>query len=67
MIDVLRAQLLSARAQIDATLAVLDSVTEFTSPSGPPPCSHPETENIGTFGAPEYRCTMCKASVPAPV
>jgi hypothetical protein len=67
MIDVLRSQLLALRAQADAMLAVIDTVSGSPAPPEPAPCPHLETENIGTFGAPEYRCTMCKASVPAPV
>ena len=67
MIDVLKAQLLAVRAQVDAMLAVIDTVSVSPVPPEPAACPHPETENIGTFGAPEYRCTMCKASVSAPV
>lgn len=70
MIDVLRSQLLALKAQIDAMLTVLDSVTEQErTPSAETgsACPHPETVNVGTFGMPEYRCTICKASVPAPV
>jgi hypothetical protein len=62
MIDVLKAQLLALRAQADAMLAVIDSVAS----QDPPACPHLDVENTGTFGAPEYRCTMCKASVPVP-
>ena len=69
MIELLRAQLLALRAQIDAMLAVLDTVDGPTpSPdlSNGSQCQHLETENVGTFGAPEFRCTMCKATVPRP-
>ena len=69
MIELLRAQLLALRAQIDAMLAVLDTVdgpTPSHDLSNGSPCQHLETENVGTFGASEYRCTMCKAIVPRP-
>jgi len=55
------ARLVSMRALIDSMLASAEAI-----PIDPPACPHLETENIGTFGVPEYRCTMCKASVPAP-
>jgi hypothetical protein len=64
MIDVLRAQLLSAKAQIEATLAVLDSI--HVEEPLPATCLHPETENVGTFGAPQIKCTTCGAIVPSP-
>lgn len=60
MIDVLRAQLLSVRAQIDATLAVIDGLT-VQAPE-PPVCPH-EPKNFGTFGAPDWRCEICKQPV----
>jgi hypothetical protein len=66
MIDVLKAQLLALRAQVDAMLAVIDTVYVSPAPPEPASCLHPETENIGTFGAPEYRCMACRASVAAP-
>lgn len=78
MIDVLKAQLLALRAQIDAMLSVIESVhmpTEQapmpngadTSSPADTGCPHPETVNMGTFQAPDFRCATCKASVPAPV
>lgn len=26
-------------------------------------CSHPDVENVGTFGQPEYVCTICRVRV----
>jgi hypothetical protein len=66
MIDVLRSQLLALRTQIDAALAVIDTVSPSPPPESVGQCPHLEVENVGTFGAPEYRCTLCKASVPVP-
>lgn len=64
MIELLRAQLLALRAQIDAMLAVLDTVTAPTAPAVEPmSCPHTETENIGTFGAPQFKCLACGRTV----
>jgi hypothetical protein len=31
--------------------------------SEPRGCAHPEVENVGTFGLPEYVCVICRARV----
>lgn len=52
--DILISQLVAARAQIDATLAVLV----------PEECQHPNetVENLSVMGGEEsYRCTLCGA------
>lgn len=62
----LRAQVGSLQAQIDALQAVAEAAMRLPVESpAPPACPHLETENVGTFGAPEFRCTLCKAVVPA--
>jgi hypothetical protein len=43
---------------IDARLSVLEDMSD--EPRG---CIHPEVENVGTFGAPEYVCAVCHARV----
>jgi hypothetical protein len=70
MLAILAAQLVSLRAQIggmqatiDAMAAVIDEAARQVPEPEQPPCSHPETENIGTFGAPELQCTTCQAIV----
>lgn len=52
--EILIAQLFAARAQIDATLAVLGVPEDG-------PCTHPKDEiiDISTFGAERYRCQLC--------
>lgn len=42
----------------DARLARLEEASD--EPRG---CIHPEVENVGTFGAPEYVCAVCHARV----
>lgn len=66
MLDVLRSQLLALRAQVDATLAVIDGVQPVEAVNETPICPHSETVNVGTFGAPEYKCMTCQATVAAP-
>lgn len=59
--DVLVAQLLAARAQIDATLAVL-GIPEELAPDVVPECTHPadQREELTTMGGPtEWRCRLC--------
>lgn len=71
MIDVLRAQLLALRTQVDAMLAVMDACAPILSaePSSQADtgCPHLETENIGTFGAPAFKCLACGQMVEQPV
>jgi hypothetical protein len=58
---VLRTQVGVLQAQVDAMAAALDAMGEPT-PSAPT-CLHLDTENIGTFGAPQHQCTVCHALV----
>lgn len=71
MVDVLRAQLLALKSQIDAMLAVMDACVPISSaePSSQADtgCQHLETENIGTFGAPAFKCLACGQMVGQPV
>lgn len=69
MIDVLRAQLLALKSQIDAMLVVMDACdsSQGASPElAVPSCPHLETENIGTFGAPAFKCLACGRMVEQP-
>jgi hypothetical protein len=63
-LGVLRVQIGGLQAQVDAMAGVLDAMGEPT-PSEPPGCLHLETENVGTFGAPQHQCTVCRAMVAA--
>ena len=70
MIDVLRSQLLALKSQIDAMVAVIDSLQPSLPSSAEEPsgtCPHLETENIGTFGAPAFKCLACGRMVEQPV
>lgn len=64
------AQCASIRAQIGSLQAQLVGLEQavimaFAEPVQPAPqmCSHPDVEEVGTFGAPEQRCTVCGQSV----
>jgi hypothetical protein len=52
------------QAQLDAMGAVLDEALRSQVALPAPTCPHLETENVGTFGSPELRCTACLAVVP---
>jgi hypothetical protein len=43
--------------------AAINEAANQDGPREPVTCAHQETENIGTFGAPAYQCTVCKAMV----
>lgn len=62
----IRAQIIALQVQVDALEATV-GMMQAPEPSEPVGCSHPTTENIGTFGAPQYRCTVCGAIVAEPV
>ena len=53
---VLISQIRALRAQLLATVALLDMLIQDAPPPG---CPHPRTENIGTMGHPALRCTVC--------
>jgi hypothetical protein len=64
--DVLMAQLTSMRAQVDALIATVEMWRLLQ--GGEPnkaTCPHFETENLGTFGAPDVRCKACGEPVNA--
>lgn len=66
MIELLRAQLLALKAQADAMLATLDAcegTTTAPAQATEQQCPHTETENIGTFGAPQFKCLACGQTV----
>lgn len=43
----------------------LEQRIAYMEAAGPRGCSHPEVENVGTFGAPEYQCVICRQRVSA--
>ena len=59
----LRAQVGGLQAQIDAMAATIEAAMDQQQPAAPVECAHLETENVGTFGAPERRCMTCKKIV----
>ncbi len=63
--DLFKAQLVGIRAtvgalqaQIVALEATLGQAQDDPEPA-PSGCQHTETENVGTFGAPQYQCQAC--------
>ena len=61
----MRAQIGGLQAQVDALAGVMELLEWPATPEpvAPPVCAHLETENVGTFGAPQQRCTVCHAMV----
>ena len=56
-------QLIAIRAQVDALVMAMEGQASEEQPV----CRHAsEPENLGTFGAPDWRCPDCRRSVPAP-
>jgi len=63
---VLEAQIIALRASVDAMYAAIRAVrSEAPAMTDPVGCPHLETDNVGTFGLPEYQCKSCGAIVPA--
>jgi hypothetical protein len=68
LLDVLEAQIIALRASVDAMYAAIRAARmDAPAPAmtDPVACPHLETENVGTFGLPEYQCKSCGAIVPA--
>lgn len=64
LLEVLEAQVIALRASVDAMYAAIRAARGAEqAPAAPSGCPHLETENVGTFGAPEHQCTACDAQV----
>lgn len=67
-LDLLEAQAIALRASVDAMHEAIRAArgeVPVTPQEVEPRCPHMDTENVGTFGAPEYRCKTCGAEVAA--
>lgn len=63
-LNLLEAQVIALRASVDAMYAAIQTAKGAdAAPNDAPGCPHPETENVGTFGAPELQCKTCGATV----
>lgn len=64
-IAALRAQIGGLQAMVDALAATVEEAAKQQAPNDDEPtgCLHPELENVGTFGAPQMQCAVCKAMV----
>lgn len=58
----LRAQIGALQAQVESLLETVEVLGD-EAPVATPSCPHTETENLGTFGAPDERCKLCGVSV----
>jgi len=64
LLDMLEAQVIALRAQVDAMYAAIREARGGEAAGAEPAgCPHLETENVGTFGAPELRCKACEALI----
>lgn len=63
LLDVLEAQVIALRASVDAMHAAIQAARVEPPTPEATGCPHLETENVGTFGAPEYQCKACGATV----
>ena len=67
LLDLLEAQVIALRASVDAMHAAIQAARGLdATPDAAPVCPHLETDNVGTFGAPEYQCKACGAQVDQP-
>lgn len=60
-LDALMAQVVSMRAQVEAMAATIDALRDHAPIQEPIGCRHPDLEQVGTFGAPAWRCRGCGA------
>lgn len=70
VIEILKAQVASLRAIVGSLqgqiVALEETLALMESPTVPIGCTHVSVTNEGTFGAPEYRCDTCHATVEVP-
>jgi hypothetical protein len=68
-LDLLALQVAALKNQIGAMqaqlLAMDQAIENMQANAEPIGCQHEETENRGTFGVPDIRCTACDAQVAA--
>ena len=69
MSDILRAQLLAVRAQLDGARATIDACLMFIEPQPEQPqgCQHPEEAVLesSTLAGRSFKCVQCGAEWPA--
>lgn len=62
-LDALMAQVVALRAQVEAMASTIEFMRDHEPLPRPVGCSHSDVENVGTFGAPAYRCRTCGADM----
>lgn len=67
LLDLLESQVIALRASVDAMHAAIMAAKGETPAAVDERqmCPHGETENVGTFGAPDIRCKACGEQVAA--